>query len=450
MGASGKWLKSLIGAKKCDKEAQEKQWNKGSRKWKIWKGRSTSSRAPSEASDCSPRVAEDVYNVVIATIARAPAKDFRVVREEWAAIRVQTAFRGFLARRALRALKAVVRLQAIFRGRMVRKQAAVTLRCMQALVRVQARVRARRVRMSTEGLAVQKMLDQRRAETNPLKEAEEGWCDRQGTLEQVKAKLQMRQEGAIKRERALAYSFSQQLLRSNLNANANPKVNSRPNLSVSNLKHESDKGSWSWLERWMAAKPWETRLMEQPNAESETPRSATFADRSKAQWKLNDKHTEALPKQKLHSEMLAKQNEFVSVTIQKNNISTRIRARPPPPLCNALHSFPQSSSSPSSELRYGESSASSATTSTPISGNTHTASEEGSVCKPSYMNMTESMKAKQRSSSSHRLGRQGSDELQLYKKSFLSSGDSTSVRWSDNLSKRSERVAIRDGEKLLL
>lgn len=55
---------------------------------------------------------------------------------------------------------------------MVRKQAAVTLRCMQALVRVQARVRARRVRMSTEGLAVQKMLDQRRAETNPLKEAE--------------------------------------------------------------------------------------------------------------------------------------------------------------------------------------------------------------------------------------------------------------------------------------
>ena len=54
----------------------------------------------------------------------------------------------------------------------MRKQAAVTLRCMQALVRVQARVRARRVRMSTEGQAVQKMLEERGSKSDLLKEAE--------------------------------------------------------------------------------------------------------------------------------------------------------------------------------------------------------------------------------------------------------------------------------------
>lgn len=54
----------------------------------------------------------------------------------------------------------------------MRKQAAVTLRCMQALVRVQARVRARRVRMSIEGQAVQKFLDERRTKAEQLRQAE--------------------------------------------------------------------------------------------------------------------------------------------------------------------------------------------------------------------------------------------------------------------------------------
>ncbi|KAM3196645.1 hypothetical protein ACQJBY_072379 [Aegilops geniculata] len=57
-----------------------------------------------------------------------------------AAVRIQAAFRGFLARKAMRALKAVVNLQALVRGYLVRKQAAATLQIMQALVRAQASI----------------------------------------------------------------------------------------------------------------------------------------------------------------------------------------------------------------------------------------------------------------------------------------------------------------------
>lgn len=47
------------------------------------------------ASDSSDASA-DAFSVAVATVVRAPPKDFMAVRQEWAAIRIQTAFRGFL------------------------------------------------------------------------------------------------------------------------------------------------------------------------------------------------------------------------------------------------------------------------------------------------------------------------------------------------------------------
>ncbi|KAG0457810.1 hypothetical protein HPP92_022967 [Vanilla planifolia] len=48
--------------------------------------------------------------------------------ERLAAVRIQSVFRGYLARKALRALKALVKLQALVRGFLVRKQAVLALR----------------------------------------------------------------------------------------------------------------------------------------------------------------------------------------------------------------------------------------------------------------------------------------------------------------------------------
>lgn len=59
--------------------------------WKDFKGKH---RAASEASCSSPLT--DPFTTAMATVVRAPPKGFRVVRQEWAAIRIQTAFRGFL------------------------------------------------------------------------------------------------------------------------------------------------------------------------------------------------------------------------------------------------------------------------------------------------------------------------------------------------------------------
>ncbi|KAB5563923.1 hypothetical protein DKX38_003977 [Salix brachista] len=67
-------------------------------------------------------------------------------KEKWAAVKIQTVFRGYLARKARRALKGLVKLQAVVRGYLVRKQATATHHGMQALIRAQNSVRSQHAR----------------------------------------------------------------------------------------------------------------------------------------------------------------------------------------------------------------------------------------------------------------------------------------------------------------
>ncbi|RZC78793.1 hypothetical protein C5167_003193 [Papaver somniferum] len=201
--------------------------------------------------------------------------------EEVAAIKIQTAFRGYLARRALRALRGLVRLKTLIDGQSVKRQATNTLRCMQTLARVQSQIRSRRIRMAEENQALQRQLQLKRdKELENLKASMgENWDDSIQSKEQVEASLQHKQEAAMRRERALAYAFSHQQMTKNSSRSMNPMF----------MDPTNPHWGWSWLERWMAARPWESRstttdkeLNDQSSMKSVSRSSMGVADISKS------------------------------------------------------------------------------------------------------------------------------------------------------------------------
>lgn len=185
MGRASRWLRGLFGTRKEKEPNGEKSTSpigrKEKKRWSFGKsGRDSGGAAqvplniPTTENDwlrsyISETEKEQNKHAIAVAAATAAAADAAVAaaqaavavvrltshgrgtlfgggRERWAVVKIQTVFRGYLARKALRALKGLVKLQALVRGYLVRKRATATLYSMQALIRAQATVRSQKAR----------------------------------------------------------------------------------------------------------------------------------------------------------------------------------------------------------------------------------------------------------------------------------------------------------------
>ncbi|KAJ6392833.1 hypothetical protein OIU77_022336 [Salix suchowensis] len=155
--------------------------------------------------------------------------------KELAAIKIQATFRGYLARKALRALKGIVKLQAIIRGRNVRRQAMTTLKCLQSIVNIQSKVCAKRILKVEGGWTCSENTQLENSSDKIIKmdmNSERRWDGSLLTKEEANASSLSKKEAAMKRERIREYWFN------------------RRNSAESERRKPS--GRWRyWLDQWV-------------------------------------------------------------------------------------------------------------------------------------------------------------------------------------------------------
>lgn len=173
----------------------------------------------------------------------------RMSVEDRAAIRIQKAYRIYKARKSLRRIRGTGIFNVLIQQQNVQKQTSGALSCIHSWCNIQAQIRNRRLCMVTEGRIKQKKLENQLKLEAKLHELEVEWHNGSETMEEILSRIQQREEAAVKRERAMAYAFSHQW-----------RANSSQYLGQAYYSICKENWGWSWMERWIAARPWEVRV----------------------------------------------------------------------------------------------------------------------------------------------------------------------------------------------
>ncbi|KAF9626727.1 hypothetical protein IFM89_038901 [Coptis chinensis] len=166
MVASGKCLKSIVGVKKPEKDDQDKVSGNKNKKWKLWR---------SSSGDLSTgwKSAFGIYLRCRTTVEDQGKKGIESLGRSHAAA-------GSCS------------------WPPSEKTNSCDIEVHAGTCSCSGPCKSRRAHMFVEGQAVQKLLSDCRSKEDMLKQVEEGWCDSQGTLHEIRTKVQMRQEGAVK------------------------------------------------------------------------------------------------------------------------------------------------------------------------------------------------------------------------------------------------------------
>ncbi|MBA0873382.1 hypothetical protein Goshw_001389 [Gossypium schwendimanii] len=149
------------------------------------------------------------------------------IRLDPAAVTVQAAFRGYLARRAFRIVKGIIRLQAVIRGHLVRRQAVATLCCTWGIVKLQALARGQKVRCSDIAMEIQEK--------------------------------HLRLLQGLKSSNSIGVSISSTVKNLSSNVFVQKLLASSPSVLPLQLQYvpEEPNSSWQWLQRWTRSQFWE-------------------------------------------------------------------------------------------------------------------------------------------------------------------------------------------------